>query len=150
MNGRTVLVIGGVLLLLFTAGLWYTQFHAFYYDLQREPLVIGGVEYPVETWVGTDASSSPLKRRVCLTLRGDVAEQILGAHPVLDDAEPLVAPDWFDCFDAGRIDRDIASGAAKVIKMGPSGFDGVDNYIALYPGGEGYVWRQILPDYSVD
>jgi hypothetical protein len=150
MSGKALVTGLGILLILFTAGLWYTQFHAYYYDLPPEPLVIEGTEYPVETWIGTDASSSPLKRRVCVTFTEEVAQTILAAHSHLDEAEPLVAPDWFECFDAGQIDRDVASGTANAFKMGPSGFDGVDDYLALYPDGMGFIWRQILPDYEVN
>ncbi|MFK7945166.1 MAG: DUF6446 family protein [Paracoccaceae bacterium] len=148
MTGRTLLIGFGALLTAFTAALWYFQFHAFYEDLPQQPLIIQGTEYPAETWQGTDASSSPLKRRICVTFTADVVAQITTALTALAKAEPLVAPDWFECFDAKQITRDIAAGKAVAYLMGPSTFEGVDAYIAIYPDGRGYVWRQLDPKFE--
>lgn len=148
MTGRTLMIVGGVVLATFTLALWYFQFHAFYEDLPQEPLIIQGTEYPVETWLGTDASSSPLKRRVCVTFSPETLTRIEGDQVALEQAEPLVAPDWFDCFDAKQITRDIAAGKASAYLMGASGFDDVDSYITIYPDGRGYIWRQLDPRFE--
>ena len=148
MKGRSLLIAGAALLAAFTGALWYFQFHAFYEDLPQEPLIVQGKQYPVTGWQGTDASSSPLKRRVCVTFALEVAAQIALEQTALEKAEPLVAPDWFDCFDAKQITRDIAAGKASAYLMGGSGFDGVDNYIAIYPDGRGFIWRQLDPRFE--
>ena len=148
MKGRSLLAVGAVVLGAFTAALWYFQFHAFYEDLPQEPLLVQGTEYPVESWQGTDASSSPLKRRVCVTFAPETVARITSEHTALEKAEPLVAPDWFDCFDAKQITRDIAAGKATAYLMGQSGFDGVDSYLAIYPDGRGFVWRQLDPKFA--
>ncbi len=147
MRGRTLLAGAGLVLAVFTAGLWYTQFHAFYEDLPQQPLIVQGTEYPVETWQGTDASTSPLKRRVCLTVSGQTAQAISEAAVPAETAEPLVAPDWFACFDARQISGDIEAGTAMVYVVGPSAFEGVDDFLALYPDGRGYIWRELQPQY---
>lgn len=143
MTGRNLMIAAAVLLAAFTGALWYFQFHAFYEELPQEPLVVQGTEYPVVSWEGTDASSSPLKRRVCVTLTSETLARLAAEQSPASDAEPLVAPDWFTCFDAKQITRDIAGRSALAYKAGSSGFEGVDNYLAVYPDGRGYLWRQL-------
>lgn len=148
MRGRNLMIVGGVLLAAFTAALWYFQFHAFYDDLPQEPLLVQGTEYPVTAWQGTDASSSPLKRRICVRFDSATVARIAADHLVVPDAEPLVAPEWFDCFNAKQITRDIAAGKARAYMMGSSAFDGVDELIAIYPDGRGFVWRELQPQFQ--
>ena len=148
MTGRALLLGGGAILAAFTAALWYFQFHAFYEDLPQQPLIVQGTEYAVVSWEGTDASSSPLKRRVCLNVTPDAVAQMATAHKGLTDAEPLVAPDWFECFNAKQITRDIAAGKAVGYLMGPSAFDGVDELLAVYPDGRAFIWRQLDPRFQ--
>ena len=147
MRGRFLLLAGGGALAIFTGLLWYFQFYAFYEDLAEQPLVIGGTSYPVEHWQGIDASSSPLKRRVCLQVSEPVAGQISAEQTALAEAEPLVAPDWFECFNAKQIARDLEAGKAQAFALGASGFEGLDDVFALYPDGRGYLWRQLQERY---
>lgn len=148
MNGRSLMIVAGVLLAAFTVALWHFQFHAFYEDLPQEPLLVQGTEYPVKTWQGTDASSSPLKRRICVTFEPETVARFAAEHAPVPDAEPLVAPEWFDCFNAKQITRDIAAGKASAYLMGTSEFDGVDEFVAVYPDGRGFVWRALDPRFA--
>ncbi|MEM1299954.1 MAG: DUF6446 family protein [Pseudomonadota bacterium] len=148
MSGRTLMILAGTLLAAFTVALWYFQFHAFYEDLPQEPLLVQGTEYPLESWQGTDASSSPLKRRICVTFAPETVVRIAADHPAVPGAEPLVAPDWFECFDAKQITRDIAAGKASAYQMGRSEFEGVDEFLAVYPDGRGFVWRALDPRFA--
>lgn len=141
MKGRNLLIGGGVLLAIFTAGLWYTQFHAYYHELPPEDTVMG--KYPVVEWAGIDASSSPLKKRVCLRVSPEVTQQITDDEYELNGGEPLVAPGWFECFDARQIARDLESRQARLYMIGPSGSEGVDEFMALYADGRGYIWPQL-------
>lgn len=147
MKGRFLLVPAGLMLAAFTAALVYFQFYAFYDELEEQPLDVMGTVYPVSAWNGIDAFSSPLKKRVCLSVSAETVARIAAEQSVAEDAEPLVAPDWFECFDARQISRDIDAGRAKTYLMGGSDFDGVDEYLALYPDGRGYVWRQLKPEF---
>ena len=148
MSGRPLMIAALIGLGVFAAALWYFQTYAFYRDLPQQPFVIQGTEYPVETWKGTDADSSPLKMRVCLTVSPVTAERILAEHAVADDGEPLVAPSWFDCFDAKQISRDVLEGKAWVYAPGTSPFADVHDYLALYPDGRGFLWRQLDPKFD--
>ena len=148
MTGRTLLIGGGVFLAIFTAALWYFQTYAFYRDYPQRPLIIQGIEYPVTGWEGTDAGSSPLKMRVCLTVTTETARKIQDDQYEQAGAEPLVAPRWFECFDARQISRDIEAGKAQVYAPGTSPFADVHDYMALYPDGRGYLWRQLDPKFS--
>ena len=149
MSGR-VFAIGIVLVAAtFGVALWYFQTYAFYRDLPKQPIVIGGQVHPVASWTGIDATSSPLKMRVCLEFAPGAAAEIAAVSEPAEGAEPLVAPGWFECFDARKISRDLEAGRATAHPLGESAFDGVNDWMALYPDGRAYVWRQIDPSYSL-
>ena len=63
--------------------------------------------------------------------------------PEAPDAEPLVAPGWFDCFDAEAIAKDLDAGAARAILAEFNEPYGFDRIIAAYPDGRAFQWRQI-------
>lgn len=147
MSGRTLLLGGLGFLVVFTAALWYTQFYAFYQDLPRQPLTVMGQQYPVVDWQGIDATSSPLKKRVCLSVTPETAQKIADEHYELAGGTPLVAPGWFECFDARRIAGDLEAHRAQLYMVHPGVFDGVDEYVALYPDGTAFIWRQLQPEY---
>jgi hypothetical protein len=56
---------------------------------------------------------------------------------------PLVAPGWFDCFDAAAIGADLAAGRAAAVLGEANVTYGIDRVLALYPDGRGYAWHQI-------
>ena len=148
MNGRPLMIAALIGLGLFAVALWYFQTYAFYRELSQRPLTIQGIEYPVESWKGIDASSSPLKMRVCLTVTAKTAQKIANDQFEQTGAEPLVAPGWFDCFDAKQISRDIDAGTVRVFAPGTSPFADVHDYLALYPDGRGYLWRELDPKFQ--
>lgn len=137
MNGR--ILAGGLVVfaLLFAGVLYYMQNYAFYDRFQTDTLQIAGRDYAVTGFQGIDAATSPLKLRGCFRLAGPVAA------PLVPKPVPLVAPGWFECFDAGALTADIASGAAVAYLAAAEEADGVDRVVALYPDGRGYVWRQL-------
>lgn len=125
---------------LFGAALFYAQNYAFYERTEG----VGGLEVgarvvPVADYVGIDAATSPLKLRGCF--RVDPA--MLEGAPVAERAEPLVAPFWFDCFDAGAISTDLAAGRAVAYRLESDRPEGFDLYVAVYADGRGYLWRQL-------
>jgi hypothetical protein len=144
-KGRTL----GIGLLAFTAvfgaALYYFQTFAFY---ERQSgvgaLTLDGAPVPVADYEGIDAATSPLKLRGCF--RVDPAA-FAAAAPV-EDATPLVAPFWFDCFDAGAITEDLAAGRAAAYAVDPGRVEGFDGRAAIYPDGRGYVWRQLGPEFA--
>jgi len=140
MNGN--LIVGGIVAIALAAGvgLWYSQTYA-YYEQQNglEEVLVGGNSFDVSNYYGIDADTSPLKLRACFSVDWDYSL----SKEFKDLAEPLTAPSWFDCFDAEIISKDIKAGNANVIlaeKNIPFGFS---RFIAQYPDGKAYMWRQI-------
>ena len=65
------------------------------------------------------------------------------AAPVASDPAPMIAPTWFDCFDAKAISDDIKAGTALPLLADTNEPYGVDRIVAYYPDGRAYQWRQI-------
>jgi len=123
-------------------GVWYLQVYAFYDEL--EPQVGYQVAHPdgtarlsIADFRGIDSDSSPLRYRACFTITGE--------QPTFVDyldATPLIAPGWFDCFDAVAIGADLESGAARAVLVEANTLYGIDRVMALYPDGQAFVWPQ--------
>lgn len=154
MNGR---VVGGILIicaLIVGASIYYLQVYAFYepVDPGSVPmtLVPQGAGQPQRVDVADlqaiDASSSPLRFRACFTLAESVAAlaQRYKAYP---KAEPLIAPGWFDCFDAAAIGAALETGAATAFLSQRNIADGVDRVIAVYADGRAFAWHQLNEKY---
>lgn len=140
MNGKivvgTMLIIAAVM----GAGLWYAQTFGWYREVSGiTQIVAEGRMRDISDYRGIDGESSPLKLRGCF--RADWG--VTGEDPATTEADPLVAPRWFDCFDAEQINADIRSGAASVVTSRINDPYGFTTYIALYTDGRGYLWRQI-------
>ncbi len=140
MNGK--LMVGGIVAVALAAGagLWYSQTYA-YYERQDglSEITAFGDPWPVSNYRGIDANTSPLKLRACFTVDWDYAP----SDTYKAEAEPLTAPSWFGCFDAEKIAKDIEADKAVVLlaeKNAPFGFS---RFIAQYPDGNAYMWRQI-------
>ncbi len=124
----------------FGVGLWYSMNYAYYEKINDVTEVsLQGQAFPVGDYRGIDAQTSPLKMRACFTL--DRPYEPLGDKP--EQANPLIAPMWFTCFDAEQISADIASGKAISIEAGFNEPFGFTRYIAQYPDGRAFMWRQI-------
>lgn len=142
MRGRTLVLGFVVFVVIFLAGLIWTQFFA-YYERQTGvgALTFAGEVVPVADYDGIDSTSSPLKLRGCLRIDPASVDRL--APPPAPQATPLNAPFWFGCFDAGRLTADLASGAARAYDIGRDQPEGFDLMLAVYPDGRGYVWRQL-------
>ena len=147
MSGR-VLTLGLVLFaVVFGAALWWFQTRAYYGEMEGvTEIEIAGVSVPVEDWRGIDADTSPLKLRACFRLAGDPPPELIAAaeDPAADEATPLVAPSWFECFDAPALARAMAEGravAALAERNVPWGFD---RFVAVdLESRRGWMWRQL-------
>ena len=106
MPGR-ILMIGLIgFSVIFGAALWYFQTRGWYEPVENlTSITVNGVVVEVTDYQGIDAESSPLKLRGCFTMPP-------AAAPVADRPDPLIAPGWFECFDAEAIATDIAAGTA--------------------------------------
>lgn len=140
MSGRLLMI--GLLgfCTIFGAALWYYQIYAYYERVTgvTEVTTEAG-SFAVTGYDGIRATSSPLKLRACFTFDGAAVPE--GAS--VEEATPLTAPPWFTCFDAKQISRDLGSGTARAVRAARNESDGIDRYIALYPDGRGFMWRQL-------
>jgi hypothetical protein len=99
-----------------------------------EPIVVSSFD-------AIDAVSSPLRYRACFQTALSQA-MLTETFVIVDNAEPRVAPAWFDCFDAEQIGADISTDA--IVFMGVENIEyGIDRVVAVYPDGRGFSWHQI-------
>ena len=136
MPGRTLMIALLAFTALFAAVLWYFQTYAFYAEMGAESVMIGGQEYSVSNYRGIDAVTSPIKRRACFEMHGTIDA------PIAENPTPLVAPSWFDCFDAREIHEALEAGEAVAYVAEAQEFEGVDRLVARFPDGRAYEWRQ--------
>mgnify|MGYP006198981481 CR=1 FL=1 len=61
----------------------------------------------------------------------------------LSGAQPLIAPPWFDCFNAERIGRALETGEAIAFLSVPDITPGVDRVVAVFPDGAAFAWHQL-------
>lgn len=136
-------VAGGIVAFgaVFGAALWYFQVYAYYDEVTDVTEVqVGGETFAVTGYAGINAPTSPLKMRGCFTFEDPEAALVAGQR--VTDADPLKPPYWFECFDPERIKADLDSGAAIPVMAGLDEGDGADLYMAIYPDGRAYSWRQ--------
>lgn len=144
MNAGRIAVLGLVIPMIATGvGIWYTQVYAYYEELPTRPTyAVAGVDGPVTLSIsgfrGIDSDSSPVRYRACFTVSGDAPGLADYADPT-----PLIAPGWFDCFDAEGIGADLEAGAARAVLVAANAPYGIDRVMALYPDGRAFVWPQI-------
>lgn len=145
MKGRHLLIGGAVFLAVFMAALWYTQFYAFYFELPEAPSVtVADRTVPVQDFRGIDADTSPIKLRTCMTLDPEALDGL----PPAEDPDPLVAPGWFECFDARAIGKALEAGAAKAYLAASGEFHGTVRMIAVFEDGRAFMWRQLSPEFA--
>lgn len=142
-----VLVLSG---LIAGGAMYYLQVYAFYDDVtagENEVVLtslFSGEPEPIlfDNFAGIDSDSSPIRYRACFETPTSLA-LMTETYVIVDEAEPLVAPNWFDCFDAEAIGADLESGTA-IAFMGTENVEyGIDRIVAVYPDGRAYAWNQI-------
>ena len=148
MTGRAVMIGFLAFTAVFAVALWWFQTRAFYERTQQQTVAVAGETYAVSDWQGIDATSSPLKLRACFRLAPEAVAEIAGELPPYDGATPLVAPAWFDCFDAGALTRALAEGRATAWIAAAEDRPGADRVLAAYPDGRAYLWRQLTPEFA--
>ena len=146
-SGRRVAIAIIAITAGFAGALWYAQTRAYFETLDRADLVVttpagDQVALAHTGFEGIDAASSPLRFRGCFTLDAAGLARVAAAAPH-PDPTPLIAPDWFACFDAETLTRDLAGGAARAVMSVHEIQRGIDRVIAAYPDGRGYAWHQL-------
>ena len=154
MNGK--IVAGFIVITALAAGIaiYWLQEYAFYQKAVFSPgaeIVLTPIQGgPPETIVaenlqGIDAESSPIRFRACFTTPLSLG-MLTETYVVYPDAEPLVAPTWFDCFDATRIGQALETGEAVAFLSQSDVRPGIDRVVAVFPDGEAFAWSQVRKD----
>ena len=89
-----------------------------------------------------DSNSSPIRYRACFTAE-NTADELKALYVTIKDAEPLVAPGWFDCFDAKEIGAAIESQSATSFLSIENVSYGIDRIVSVLDDGRGYAWNKI-------
>jgi hypothetical protein len=126
-------------------GMWYAQEYGYYDSIDPDgpdaridiTTGVGVTELALTDFEGIDADSSPLRWRACAV----VTDMPADVQP-FDDPTPLIAPGWFDCFDAQQIGADLESGAARGALSQAEIRPDVDRVLAVYPDGRVFGWHQ--------
>lgn len=136
------------------AALYYTQVYAYYEPVSFTPgseIRLTSIESAApevilaENVTGIDADSSPLRFRACFTTpltQGMLTE----TYVIYEDAVPLIAPGWFDCFDAMAIGAALEKGEALAFLSEAGIHPGVDRVVAVFPDGRAYAWHQLTKE----
>ncbi len=139
-----ILLLGSTLLA--GVGVWYLQVHALYDRLPAQDSVLltpldaaSAQPFVVRDFRGIDSDSSPIRYRACFDIDADPSQLTLYAS-----ATPLIAPRWFDCFDAGALTAALAEGRAQAVTGVSNIRYGIDRVVVLMDG-RGYSWQQINP-----
>lgn len=146
-----IIILGMVVIALIAgAAMYYLQVYAYYDDVsaqienvQLTSVVTNEPEGILfENIKAIDSSSSPLRYRACFDTGLSLA-LLTETFEIYDEAEPRVAPAWFDCFDAVQIGADLEAGTAVAFLGNRDIQYGIDRVVAVYPDGRAYAWHQI-------
>lgn len=113
----------------------------------RLTLIESGLPEPIlaEDIKGIDADSSPLRFRACFHTPMTQA-MLTETYKTYEGAVPLIAPSWFDCFDATAIGEALEKGEAIAFLSQANVAPQVDRVVAVFPDGRAYAWHQLSPD----
>ncbi|QQA43717.1 DUF6446 family protein [Pelagovum pacificum] len=151
MTGRIAILMIVVAAIAAGVGLYYTQVYAYYDEIPAEVAEVKltaietGEAVPVgfENYKGIDSDSSPIRFRACFEL-GEGPDMLAETFQRYDaEPVPLVAPGWFDCFDAAEIGADLEAGTAVAFLGTTNEPYGIDRVVAAYEDGRAYEWTQI-------
>lgn len=151
MNGKLIGSFIVIVAAIAGAAIYYLQVYAFYEEVSVSgtddvmlTTMVSGQPEPIlyEDFKAIDASSSPIRYRACFRTTQSQAMMTETYEPY-ENAEPRVAPGWFDCFDAEAIGHALEQGEALAF-LGQANVEyGIDRVVAVYPDGRGYSWHQI-------
>jgi len=132
--------------------LYYLQVYGYYQPIPatapgaelRLTSVASGQPEPIlaDSFEGIDADTSPLRYRGCFHTPMSLA-LLTETYRVYEAPTPLIAPGWFDCFDARQIGAALETGEAVAFLSEANIRPGVDRVVAIFPDGRAYAWNQI-------
>ncbi len=151
MTGKLLAILLLLSALVAGAGMYYLQIYGFYYDVEAQPgqdvvLMTDASDapspIPYAAFRAIDADSSPIRYRACFET--DLRPQgMLKTYVAVENAEPLTAPGWFDCYDAVALADALKSGRAQAFMATKNIHFGVDRIIAVTDEGKGYIWHAL-------
>jgi hypothetical protein len=146
-SGRWLVLAILLVTAIFAGAQWWFQTRAYYTPIETAELqvtTLTGEVIPLapQGFEGIDAETSPLRFRACFTLDPE-GLAAAGQGAAYDDAVPLNAPGWFECFDAAAIGQALEAGEARAVLAEREISDGVDRVLALFPDGRVYGWHQL-------
>ena len=145
----TILIVGSALIA--GVAMYYLQVYAYYdevepngrTDVQMTSLITGAPEAVLyDDFQAIDSTSSPIRYRACFTTSMS-HPMLTETYMIYDKAEPLVAPGWFDCFDAEALGAALETGRALAFLGTENVQYGIDQIVAIHEDGRGFVWHQI-------
>lgn len=143
MKGKIIAITLVTLAVVMGAGMWWFQTRAWYDPAPaRDQVDVAGVAVAITDFQGLVSEMSPLKLRSCFRVSG------APDAPTAPEPTPLIGPDWFECFDAAQIQRDLDAGAATAYLAAADEPKGFDRIVAVYPDGRAFEWRQVNETYA--
>lgn len=130
--------------------IYWLQIYAFYepvtadaVEMRMTNVVTGQAEGIIaDGFHGIDADSSPLRFRGCFTTTMSQA-LLTETYETYEQAAPLTAPRWFDCFNAVEIGKALETGEAIAFLGERDIIWGFDRVIAVFGDGRSFAWHQI-------
>lgn len=151
MSGKLVGSFIVITALIFGAVVYYFQEYGYYEEVAATGTddvmltsLVSGLPEPIlyEDFQAVDADSSPIRYRACFTTAQSIA-MLTETYTPYEAAEPLNAPNWFDCFDAAEIGHALERGEALPFLGQQNVHYGIDRVVAIFPDGRGFAWHQI-------
>lgn len=148
MNGSTVgaLIVGCALAV--GGGIYYAQVYGYYSEVAEPSVTLVRAETgEAEVIAATDvrainAESSPIRYRACFSTGMSQAE-LAETYERYAEPVPLIAPGWFDCFDAEAVGEALEEARALAFLSQDNVSFGIDRVVAVDADGNGFVWHQI-------
>lgn len=151
MTGKFLAIILILSAALAGAGMYYLQVYGYYYTVEPSPghdvvLLAQGTETPepisYTAFQAIDADSSPIRFRACFET--DLTpEELRATYRPAEEATPLTAPGWFDCYDAVSLADALKSGQAEAFVGVKNVHYGVDRIVAVTQDGQGFIWHAL-------
>ncbi|MCA8884541.1 MAG: histidine kinase [Rhodobacteraceae bacterium] len=143
-----IALIAGISLYYLQVYYYYDEVAADAVDIRLTPVQGGAPEsIPAVVLGAIDANSSPIRFRACFTTPLSQA-MLTETYRIYDDAEPLTAPGWFDCFDAGDIGAALEDGRAIAFLGEADIAHGVDRIVAVFDDGRAFAWHQLNSEFK--
>ncbi|QFU07512.1 hypothetical protein PARPLA_00976 [Rhodobacteraceae bacterium THAF1] len=143
MSGKVLALIMAVVAVATAVGVYYLQVYHYYEEVAPDGFALvtesGEIDAQATNIEAIDAISSPIRFRACF----DTALTPAADATRYEDAVPLTAPFWFDCFDATQIGDALEAGTATAFLAEKNVEYGVDRIVAITDDGRGYVWHQL-------